>query len=156
MNNKLSVAALLTIALLPACAHKEVFFEYKSMTDAKWGRFEPAEFCVDAPPGDPTFCIEIPFRHNEYYGFDSLKLVVAVDLPDGYSTSDTIALPVSDKNGRWTGKGVSIYSQTAVFKPSYRFYQQGKYVFKIRHEMAQNPLKGVVDIGLKITNNYKK
>jgi gliding motility-associated lipoprotein GldH len=72
-------------------------------------------------------------------------------MPDGTQKVDIVSMYLSEEDGTWKGLcsgDVCMYS-TLIFS-RFRFEQTGTYQILIKHEMRQNKLKNLLDLGLKL------
>ena len=72
------------------------------------------------------------------------------------SRADTISADLADVYGKWYGKGMSLYNLSIPYETSVLFPDTGIYVYSIRQGMRENPLKGITDIGLKVSKKSVK
>ena len=143
----------LLLLLVVACAPKEIFFEYHSFKNNGWDRADAAVFHINMDNTTDLFDVSLEIRNNNDYPFRNIWLFVDSKTPGGDIRNDTIKVNLADVYGKWQGTGISLYSLTVPFKTGVRFPQAGTYTYSIRHGMQENPLKGISDIGLKISKN---
>jgi len=134
-----------------SCSHKEVFFEYHSFTNAEWNRDDKAVFNVKIEEKAQPYDVSIELRNNDDYPFSNLWLFVDFKMPNGKSRTDTIGTDLADIYGKWYGKGLSLYNLSIPYETSILFPDTGTYVYSVRQGMRIDPLKGITDIGLKVS-----
>jgi gliding motility-associated lipoprotein GldH len=136
---------------LVSCSHNEIFFEYHSFKKGGWDRNDVAVYHVNINDTTDLFDVSFEIRNNNDYPFRNIWLFVDFQIPEGSVRTDTIGANLADVYGKWYGKGISLYSLTIPYETSARFPQKGTYTYAIRQGMRENPLKGISDIGLKIS-----
>jgi gliding motility-associated lipoprotein GldH len=153
MHKRLVIGSLSLILLLSffSCSHKEVFFDFHSVVDASWARADTAVFEVNITDAAIPYDIFVEIRHNEHYPFSNIWLFVNVETPERSVRTDTIGVDLADVYGKWYGKGFSLHNFSIPYEKSFLFPHPGVYTFSICQGMRDNPLKGVSDIGLKIS-----
>ena len=144
-------AFILMVSGIMSCSHKEVFFEYRSFPNAEWNRSDIAGFNVKIDDKSQAYDISIELRNNDSYSFSNIWLFVDYKMPDGKSRTDTVSADLADVYGKWYGKGISLYSLSIPFETSVLFPDTGIFVYAIRQGMREDPLKGISDIGLKVS-----
>ena len=152
MKHYISTSSIgLLFLFLVSCSHNEIFFEYHSFKKNGWAREDAAVFQVDIDNTTDLFDVSLEIRNNNDYPFRNIWLFVDFQTPGGDVRTDTIGVDLADVYGKWHGKGISIYSLTISYETGIRFSQAGTYTYSIRQGMRENPLKGISDIGLKIS-----
>ena len=147
---KLSVFILIFGGII-SCSPKEIFFHFHSFTNAEWTRDNPAVFNVEIEDNSQPYNVSIELRNNNDYPFSNIWLFVDYKMPDGSSRVDTVGADLADIYGKWYGKGLSLYNLSIPYETSFLFPDTGTYVFSIRQGMRIDPLKGISDVGLKVS-----
>lgn len=133
------------------CSHREVFFHYHSFAGAEWKQEAPAVFNVKIDDHSQAYDVSIALRNSDAYPFRNIWLSIDYRTPDGNSRTDTISAELADGNGNWYGKGLSLYNLSIPYKTAVLFPDTGIYIYSIRPMMQENPLRGISDIGLKVS-----
>jgi len=141
---------------LVSCSHNEIFFEYHSFKQEGWDRKDAAVFHINIDNTTDLFDVLLEIRNNNDYPFRNIWLFVDSQPPGGNVRTDTISVDLADAYGKWNGKGISLYSLTVSYETAIRFPQEGTYTYSIRQGMSENPLKGISDIGLKISKKINQ
>ena len=137
-----------------SCSRKEIFFNFHSFANAEWNRNDPAVFNVNIEDNSQPYDVSIELRNNNYYSFSNIWLFIDCKAPGGNSRTDTIEVDLADANGKWYGEGLSLYSLSIPHETSVLFPDTGIYRYSISQGMQENPLKGISDIGLKISKKF--
>jgi len=152
-----SISSLVFLFLfLVSCSQNEVFFEYHSFKKSGWDRKDAVGFPVIIDNTTDLFDVSLEIRNNNDYPFSNLWLFVDFQTPGGSIRTDTINVELADVYGKWYGKGISIYSLAIPYETGIRFPQIGIHTYTIRQGMRENPLKGISDIGLKVSKKAKQ
>ena len=147
---------ILMITGIVSCSHKEIFFEYHSFANTEWNRDEPVVFSVKIEDNSQPYDVSIELRNNDAYPFSNIWLFVDYKTPDGNSRADTIGADLADVYGKWYGKGLSLYSLSIPYETAVLFPDTGTYIYSIHQGMRENPLKGISDIGMKVSKKSSK
>lgn len=139
-----------------SCSHNEIFFEYHSFEKDGWNREAAAVYHISIDNTTDLFDVSLEIRNNNDYSFRNIWLFVDFQSPGGDMRTDTIGLDLADTYGKWYGKGISLYSLTIPYEKAVRFPKEGAYTYFIRQGMRENPLKGISDIGLRISKKMNQ
>ena len=139
-----------------SCSHNEIFFKYHSFANAEWNRNEQAVFYVDIEDNSQPYNVSVELRNNNTYPFSNIWLFVDYKMPNGNRRTDTISADLADVYGKWYGKGMSLYNLSIPYESLVLFPDTGTYTYSIRQGMRENHLKGISDIGLKVSKKPVK
>ena len=142
---------LLMISGIISCSHNEVYFEYHSFANSEWNRNDEAVFQVNIEDNLQPYNLSVELRNSNSYQFSNIWLFVDYRMPDGTSRKDTINAELADAYGKWYGKGFSLYNRSITYKTSFLYPDTGIYVYTISQGMRENTLKGISDIGFKVS-----
>ena len=140
-----------TVLANVSCSHKEVFFEYHSFANSEWNRNDTAVFKVKITENTKPYDVSFELRNNDGYPFSNIWLFVDYKTPDGKSRTDTIETDLADIYGKWYGRGLSLYNLSIPYETTILFPDTGTYIYSVRQGMRIDPLKGISDIGLKVS-----
>jgi gliding motility-associated lipoprotein GldH len=130
---------------------KEIFFNYHSFANAEWNQNSPAVFEVKIDDNSQPYDVSIELRNNANYSFSNIWLFIDYKAPAGNTHTDTIGVDLADSHGKWYGKGLSLYSLSIPYETAVLFPDTGTYIYSISQGMQDNPLKGISDVGLKVS-----
>jgi len=154
LNTFFKIAAFLLIMLgIFSCTNNEFFFEYHSFTNSEWNRDNPAVFNVNIADNSQPYNVSIELRNDNSYPFSNIWLFVDYKMPNGSVRADTISAELADVYGKWYGKGMSLYNLSISYEKMVHFPDTGTYTYSIRQGMRENTLKGISDIGLKVSKD---
>lgn len=147
----ISEAFLLLSVLSCNRSEKWVQAEFVDIDPDRWSRSESLYFSVDSTL-DLTEEYE-PFliiRLERNYPYQDLWLAVNQASLDGVQDTDTIRIPVSDKDGKWLGKSLhNIVEISFPVRPCGRLPEG--YELSVRHVMRDESLVGVMNLGIILT-----
>ncbi|MDR1526115.1 MAG: gliding motility lipoprotein GldH [Dysgonamonadaceae bacterium] len=145
------IIALFICLLLPACSQPEVFSEFRSFSDARWDKREAIRFETSIRDISVPYRVMIELRNNDYYPFRNLWLFIEYQTPGGSVRTDTLCTDLADAYGKWYGTGISLYSYSFPYQINVQYPDTGTYSYTIRQGMRADVLKGITDIGLRIS-----
>ena len=152
---KNSALLLLVVVLFTSCDKKRVFDDFKSVGSA-WHKDSIVTF--DLPELDSTkrYNLFVNLRANNNYQYNNLFLIVALELPNGFTKVDTLEYQMADPDGTLLGDGFSDIKESKLFyKENVRF--KSKYKVSIKQAVRENgkvpgvtTLEGITEVGFRI------
>ncbi|MDR2691401.1 MAG: gliding motility lipoprotein GldH [Dysgonamonadaceae bacterium] len=139
-----------------SCVQNEVFFEYHSFKKDGWNREAVAAYHINIDNTADLFDVSLEIRNNNDYSFRNIWLFIDFQSPGGSVRTDTVGMNLADVSGKWYGTGINLYSLSIPYETAVRFPRKGTYTYSIRQGMRENPLKGISDIGLRISKKVNQ
>ena len=152
---KNSALLFLVIILFSSCDKKRVFDEYKSVGSA-WHKDSTVTFNIPELDSTKRYNLFVNLRANNNYQYNNLFLIVAMELPNGYTKVDTLEYQMSDVDGTLLGNGFSDLKESKLFyKENVRL--RTKYKVHIKQAVRENgkvpgvtALDGITEVGFRI------
>lgn len=148
---RLCIAAI--ACSLAACNHSPIYSHYQDLPVKGWHQDSVLQYAVDITDSTATYDILLMIRNNETYPYQNLWLFVSEGTTDGCILHDTIECYLADNHGRWLGSGIRTYELPLYYSIGHHFSQNGEYVFTLQQGMREEYLRGITNIGLKITKH---
>jgi gliding motility-associated lipoprotein GldH len=100
----------------------------------------------------------VNLRSNDNYPFNNLFLIVALELPNGFTKVDTLEYQMANPDGTLLGEGFTDIKESKLFyKEKVKF--RGKYKVYIKQAVRETgkvpgveELEGITDVGFRIEN----
>ncbi|MWB93701.1 gliding motility lipoprotein GldH [Flavobacterium sp. GA093] len=155
MRIKNSGILLLAGILLFSCDKKRVFDEYKSVGSA-WHKDSIVTFDLPVLDSTKRYDLFVNLRDNNNYPFNNLFLIVALEMPNGFTKVDTLEYQMANPDGTLLGEGFfDIKESKLYFKEGVKF--RGKYKVHIKQAVRESgkipgvqALEGITDVGFRI------
>ena len=152
---KNSTLFLLVVILFSSCDKKRVFDEYKSVGNA-WHKDSIITFTLPELDSTKRYNLFINVRDNNNYQYNNLFLIVALELPNGFTKVDTLEYQMADSDGTLLGNGFSDIKESKLFyKENVKF--RSKYKVYIKQAVRENgkipgvtALDGITEVGFRI------
>ncbi|MDD2675068.1 MAG: gliding motility lipoprotein GldH [Flavobacterium sp.] len=152
---KNSALLLLIVTLFISCDEKRVFDEYKSVGDA-WHKDSIVTFNLPELDSTKRYNLFINLRDNNKYQYNNLFLIVAMELPNGFTKVDTLEYQMANPDGTLLGDGFSDIKESKLyFKENVKF--RGKYKVHIKQAVRETGkipgvvlLDGITEVGFRI------
>jgi len=133
------------IMLLFSC--NETYRDFQDVKDMKWYRSDVKTFHVNIPE-DGFYDLYFAFRHSTGYPFTSIKVSVEQTTPDGNVLTKDAEFLTADENGNYIGEVTGqLWDLQELFSANTEL-KKGEYTFKISHNMNNDPVILVIDVGL--------
>mgnify|MGYP003208900959 CR=1 FL=1 len=124
---------LLTTWVLTACDENTVYHSYQSTPPDGWKKSDTLFFNVPLKDSLANLRLSVGVRNSSNYPYQNLNILIHYNL-----------------EGKWTGTGWGSLYQSALPLKDCFVKHPGNYTFKIVHEMKNEQLTGISDVGLKI------
>jgi gliding motility-associated lipoprotein GldH len=99
-----------------------------------------------------TYSLYLNLRVNADYKYSNIFVLVTESGPGLPATTKRYEFTLAAKDGQWLGDGSgNLYNYQMPFVSDFKFPGQGTYTFLIEQNMRDNPLRGVSDVGLRIS-----
>ena len=152
---KNSALLFLVVILFSSCDKKRVFDEYKSVGIA-WHKDSVVPFNLPKLDSTKRYDLFINLRANNAYKYNNLFLIVAMELPNGFTKVDTLEYEMTSPDGTMLGNGFSDLKESKLYyKENVKF--RGKYKVYIKQAVRENgkvpgvtALDGITEVGFRI------
>ena len=130
---------------------KILFDKSKPIQDNAWLIKDKKEYWLEVNPEKTLVKLDLNLRITNEYKYSNLFILFRIYGPHKEMETKRLEFKLADTHGDWLGSGSGgIYTFRIPLTDSYTFSQKGVYKFEIEQDMRDNPLRGVVDIGLRI------
>ena len=152
---KNSVLLLLVVVLFSSCDKKRVFDEYKSVGNT-WDKDSIVNFNLPALDSTNRYNLFVTLRANNSYKYNNLYLIVALELPNGFTKVDTLEYQMAEPDGTLLGDGFSNIKESKLYyKENVRFRSSYKvHIKQAVREAGKVPgvkvLDGITEVGFRI------
>ena len=137
-----------------SCSRNAVYSHYEPVSLDGWERSDTLFFDITTPRDSGVFSSELGVRITERYPYQELALVMEQTLlPAGKVTTDTVNVRLTDPEGHYEGKGLSIID-TLVPMDDIALGTTDTLKVSIRHMMRREVLPGISDIGITLEKKH--
>jgi len=128
-----------------------MYHHYESIASSIWNEQDAYRFEVKVSDTLSMYNVFIEIRNNDTYRYANLWLFVAFETPGGARRQDTLDCRLADPYGNWLGKGFSHYILTIPYEQAVIFPHSGTYSYTLLQGMREEKLKGITDVGIRIS-----
>lgn len=141
---------MLSILTLGSC-HYATFqkqMQTEEIPEGGWsaGRSISFDSFVERPRTPHTLYLYI--RYNSRYAYTTLPLTVRLRSALGWSATTTLALPLTEEPGVWSGDGYALRQQLYKISPAERPPHPGLYTIELSQATGQDSLTGIETVGV--------
>lgn len=137
---------------LVACTTVDLYEKTVPLPDREWKSDYKPTFTFTIRDTVPVYQVFLVLRHNEKYNFNNLWLNVYSQAP-----GDTVVITRVDKILATNEKGWLATAMDDLYEhrlplplPEFRITKPGEYKFTLEHIMREDPLKNVMNVGIRI------
>ena len=151
-RSSIFIAGALLAFITLSCDSGTLYSDNYRLEDKQWSMYDPARYTCTIEDTVSTYNIDLTVRTSTDYPYRNMYLFVVTSFPSGTSVTDTLHVRITDEKGKWLGKGAGdLRELTLPYKSNVWFPEQGEYHFRVIHGMRDTVLKGVYDMGMKIS-----
>lgn len=148
---KYIIYSFLIVQGLSSCNSNAIFDQNSTIKDRVWTYDQKPSYAVQVNDNTAKYNIYINLRHTSEYSYSNLFVLLHEKGSQLKDSAYRKEIPLAALDGRWLGKSAaSLYSVSYLAKENFSFPDTGKYIFSIEQNMRENPLKDIVDIGIKV------
>jgi gliding motility-associated lipoprotein GldH len=149
------VAALLMLTAI-SCDRNTYFSDSVRMQEEKWSMYDPVTFACSIDDTVKIYNVDLAVRTSTAYPYRNLYLFIITSFPSGTTVTDTVQVMLADEKGDWLGRGAGdIRELTIPYKSNVYFPEKGEYHFSVIQGMRDTILKGIYDLGIRISLKKK-
>ncbi len=141
--------SILTLLTLGSChyATYQKQMQTEEIPEGGWSVRRSISFdsFVEHPRTPHTLYLYI--RYNSRYAYTTLPLTVRLRSALGWSATTTLALPLTEEPGVWSGEGYALRQQLYKISPAERPPHPGLYTIELSQATGQDTLTGIETVG---------
>lgn len=135
-----------------SCDRNTLFSDNYRIEDRQWSMYDPARYTCIIGDTVSIFNIDLSVRTSTDYPYRNMYLFIVTTFPSGTTVTDTLQALITDEKGMWLGRGAGdLRELTIPYKSNVFFPEEGEYHFSVIHGMRDTLLKGVYDMGIRIS-----
>lgn len=151
MKKKYLFFISLIVFSVAGCIHINMFERQAAIPAQRWKYDYSPRFKFEIRDTTSRFLIYVTIRHTDLYQFNNIWLRIGSQVPGDSMKYQNINLQLASKDS-WDGTGVDdIYEVRKLISPGLvSFRKAGDYIFTISQIMRENPLKYILNAGIRI------
>lgn len=151
-----SIILILLTTIVSACSSDGVYFsDFKDIDKKGWDKNRPLEFQYPDSIVQETSDLQLSIRHDNYYQYKNIWLIVDYAKGKEIVQSDTINYQIADKFGKWYGSGLGkLFQHTATIKSGVKKGQFNRVI--VWQNMRCDTVTNIHNIGLSLKKSAGK
>jgi gliding motility-associated lipoprotein GldH len=151
---------IISYLVLPACGTVDVYEKNATIPRQSWSSGYKPEITFTIEPTDTTarYKIYIVIRHTDAYRYKNIWLNIHTESPGGVVQNHPLNLQLATDNEGWNGSGMDdIFEHRILITPPHspERLSAGTYRFKLENIMREDPLKNVMNVGIRIEKDQQ-
>ncbi|MGB1207059.1 MAG: gliding motility lipoprotein GldH [Chitinophagales bacterium] len=150
------IALMLFVLMLTTACSMSIYRKFIKIPSAIWNKENKVVFKVEIDEPLTNVDVMLAARVDHAYQFRNLKTKVTQTTPKNDSKTMNIDMPIKDETGKHLGSGTAnLWDVEMKILENVNFAEIGTYEFEVQHDMAEERLILVVDVGLIIKESKK-
>ena len=141
---------LSVITLLLCACNVNLVSEHKDMPKMTWEKQNQLSFSAEIPQ-IKEYTMKVHLRHTSHIqiGNIAVKFTATPDSQPNEAIVQDLLIPIRDKDGHLTGSAMGDICDTE-FITKFTPKQKGKYTFTIAHQMEEDKIESIMEVGFSI------
>lgn len=142
--------------MFAACTNTNLIDTNTAIPDNNWTYAKTAKAAFEVKDSTQTYAVYFKLRHTTDYRYSNLFVILHVK-GESVQKNTRYQFKLAKADGQWLGKGSGdLYTYNFPLLQNYQFAKPGKYEIEIEQNMRDNPLTGISDIGITVSNTAQK
>lgn len=140
-----------TLYLVSCTLTTGVFEKNVAIPNQQWESHFKPEISFSIKDTLSLYHIYLVLRHTDAYNYNNLWIRATVQEPGSAPKSQQYDLTLATNEKGWLGSAMDdIYENRVLLQPQTRFTKAGEYHFTIEQIMREDPLKHVLNVGIRV------
>lgn len=143
---------LLTGMLAASCLPADNYHSFKSVEQTGWNKNDTLLLQLQNQKEASQCQAFIEIRHTQDYPYQSVWLLIAHNENDSLVfQTDTIECKLTNRKGQFDGNGIGGSYQKSIPFRTISLKKNSHPLFKISHFMKEKEIKGITDVGIRLS-----
>lgn len=152
INLKKFIVISLVSLIFASCIKIDHYEKQATIPSQEWFYTDVPKFTFHIDDTTSLYNVYVILRHTDLYKYNNIWLKVGLKTPaDSFNYQKVNLVLASDSKG-WEGTGMDdIYEvRKSISAAPFSFKTAGDYTFSIAQIMRENPLKNILNVGLRV------
>lgn len=135
-----------------SCIKIDLYEKQATIPSQNWFYTDVPKFTFHIDDTTSLYNVYVILRHTDLYKYNNIWLRIGLKTPsDSFSYQNVNMILATDAKG-WDGTGMDdIYEvRKSISAAPFSFKSAGDYTFSIEQIMRENPLKNILNVGLRV------
>ena len=153
---KINLKKFFLISLLPlifaSCIKIDLFEKQATIPSQQWFYTDVPKFTFHIDDTTSLYNVYVILRHTDLYKYNNIWLRIGLKTPTDSSNYQNVNVVLATDAKGWEGTGMDdIYEvRKSISAAPFSFKTSGDYTFSIQQIMRENPLKNILNVGLRV------
>jgi gliding motility-associated lipoprotein GldH len=152
------IYTVLFLLCFTACQPIDVFEKNVAIPNFAWASTFKPEITFDITDTTSGYTIFVVLRHSDAYRYKNIWINVNMQFPTGETRKQALELKLATDEKGWLGSGMDdIWEHRIAITPPQKPepLKAGTYTFRLENIMREDPLKNVMNVGIRIEKSPK-
>lgn len=147
----IAIAIIGITAFNTACNDLNVYAKQKFFPAQEWSAGDSLIFSFNITDTISRYHVFVVLRHTDEYAFNNIWLNITSQPPQSTASKQMLDLKLADNSNGWLGAGMGdIFEHKVKITGAPLQLKKGDYVITLQQTMRENPLKHVLNAGIRI------
>ena len=143
------IALMLFVLTLTTACSMSIYRKFVEIPSAIWNKNNKIVFKVEIDEPLTNVDVLLAARVDHAYQFRNFKMNVKQTSPKNESKTMNVDMPIKDETGKHLGSGTAnLWDVEFKMLEKVDFSEKGTYEFEVQHDMTEEKVILVVDVGL--------
>lgn len=135
-----------------SCIKTDLFEKQTAIPSQEWFYTNVPKFTFHIDDTTSLYNVYVVLRHTDLYKYNNIWLRIGLKTPSDSFNFQNVNLTLATDAKGWEGTGMDdIYEvRKNISSAPFSFKKRGDYTFSIAQIMRENPLKNILNVGLRI------
>jgi gliding motility-associated lipoprotein GldH len=151
-RKKIFVTLFAAISLIASCGTIDVFEKNVSVPGHEWSNAFKPEISFEIKDTTSMYNIFVVFRHTDAYRYKNIWMNVYTQIPGDTLRKQRLDLLLATDDRGWLGSGMDdiFEHRIRITSAPQQLSRPGLYKFRLEHIMREEPLKHVMNVGIRV------
>ena len=148
---KFFLISLLSL-IFASCIKIDLFEKQATIPSQQWFYTNIPKFTFHIDDTTSLYNVYVVLRHTDLYQYNNIWLRIGLKTPKDSSNYQNVNVVLATDAKGWEGTGMDdIYEvRKSISAAPFSFKTSGDYTFSIQQIMRENPLKNILNVGLRV------
>ena len=156
MKKIIAILSFLVVLLASSCGGNAIYKEYVSLPGYVWSKSNTVVLNATLDKAVPNANVFINVRYGTAYPFESLVVALKTTTPSKKSSTQSYTIPLRDANDKNLGSGMGDMWDVPFIVAKNTALEAGTYTYELSHQMPDDDIPMLVDMGIQIDDASKK
>ncbi|MEP6583738.1 MAG: gliding motility lipoprotein GldH [Ginsengibacter sp.] len=146
------ISILIPAVIIGSCIKIDQFEKTVTITSGQWSYNNTPAFTFNITDTNSLYNLYIVLRHTDAYNYNNIWLRLSTQFPGDSARLQNVNLGLANDVKGWEGTGMDDIFEVRknISRGPIAFKKPGKYTFIVSQIMRENPLKDILDVGVRV------